>query len=328
MLNPELTRITRTLRPSRFPKKLALELTAECNLACTMCHHPFMCRPKGAMPQQLWEKCADEVATVAPSTEIWFSFCGEPLLEAERLIDFIRYGKNVGLESINVNTNGQLLTREVGRRLLESGVDLVVIGIDGFSKEVFESVRVGADRDTVYGNVSTLLREREQTGSGMEIQVQFIEMDENEHELNDFTRYWHSTGATVKVRNKLSWGGTLQTPLFIPTRERIPCPWALTMMHVFWDGRVPRCSGDTEGEDGRGNAWDASLVSLWADLKGYRDLHLQRQFADLPERCHTCKDWMTGAAERVRPGATERLDRRRIRQDRRDTGAGDVPARS
>jgi pyruvate-formate lyase-activating enzyme len=326
MLNPELARITRTLRPSQFPKKLALELSADCNLACTMCHHPFMCRPKGAMPPQLWRKCADEVALVAPSTEIWFSFCGEPLLEADRLIDFIRYGKSVGLQSINVNTNGQLLTPDVGRRLLESGANLVVIGIDGFSKEVFESIRVGADRDRVYANVNALLRERERIGSEMEIQVQFIEMDENEHELDDFTAYWHATGVTLKVRNKLSWGGTFETPVFVPDEDRIPCPWALTMMHVFWDGRVPRCSGDTEGEDHKGNAWEASLTSLWAGLEGYRHLHLHRQFAELPERCHTCKDWMTGAAERVRPGATDSLERRRRRQRRDRPDAGDLTA--
>jgi pyruvate-formate lyase-activating enzyme len=313
MLNPELARIARTLKPSHFPKKLALELSAECNFACTMCHHPFMCRPKGAMPLPLWRKCADEVAAVSPSTEVWFSFCGEPLLEADRLVSFIRYGKGIGLESVNVNTNGQLLTREVGAQLLDSGADLVVIGIDGFSREVYESVRVGGDRDTVYGNVETLLRLRDRSGSKMEVQVQFIEMDENEHELDLFQEYWHDKAATVKVRNKLSWGGTFETPVFIPDDERIPCPWALTMMHVFWDGRVPRCSGDTEGEDGKGNAWDASLSALWADLGAYRDLHLERRFGDLPDRCHTCKDWMTGAAERVRPGATGRLERRRRR---------------
>ena len=62
-----------------------------------------------------------------------------------------------------------------------------------------------------------------------------------------------------------------------------------------------RCPGDTEGEEGEGNAWHASLSDLWARLGGYRDLHLARSFDALPERCKTCTDWMTGAAERVRP---------------------------
>jgi hypothetical protein len=73
------------------------------------------------------------------------------------------------------------------------------------------------------------------------------------------------------------------------------------MMHVFWDGRVPRCPGDTEGEEGAGNAWHAPLAELWARLGAYRSLHLERRFGELPARCRSCKDWMTGAAQRIQP---------------------------
>ena len=311
MLDPRLARVARTLGPSTFPRKLALELCADCNLACTMCHHPQMRRPKGVMPLALWQKCASEVAATAPDTEIWFSFCGEPLLEPERLVAYLRHGKALGLRSLNVNTNGQLLAPALAVPLLESGLDLIVIGLDGFSPAVYEAVRVNGQRQVVYDNVIHLLRERDRLALPTEIQVQFIEMDENEHEVMEFAAYWHAQGATVKVRNKLSWGGKFETPVHIPDEERIPCPWAMTMMHVFWDGRVPRCPGDTEGEDNQTNAWHATLAELWAGLGTFRSLHMQHRYDDLPARCHTCKDWMTGAAERVKPGSVVRLTRRR-----------------
>jgi hypothetical protein len=76
------------------------------------------------------------------------------------------------------------------------------------------------------------------------------------------------------------------------------------MMHVFWDGRVPRCPGDTEGEEGVGNAWDESLSDLWRRLGDYREKHLARRFDELPDRCHECKDWMVGAANRIRPASS------------------------
>lgn len=313
MLDPRLAQISKTLCPSAFPKKLAMELCAECNFACSMCHHPNMRRPKGVLPFELWKRCADETGAVAPDTEVWFSFCGEPLLDPPRLIEYLRYGKSVGLRSLNVNTNGQLLTADVAAPLLETGVDLVVFGLDAFSASVYERIRVNGDRDIVYGNVRRLLCERERLGLQTEIQVQFIEMDENEHELLQFTAFWHAEGATVKVRNKLSWGGKFETPVFISEEDRIACPWALTMMHVFWDGRVPRCPGDTEGEDTDGNAWHGSLTALWGELGQYRDLHLSHRYSELPERCHTCKDWMTGAAERIRPGKLEHLQLRRAK---------------
>ena len=298
-INPELSKIARTIKEIPFPTRFAVELCADCNLQCSMCHHPQMRRPKGVMPFALWQKCADEVARVAPRTEVWFSFCGEPLLQPELLLKMIAYGRSVGLQSISVNTNGMHLTEDLDQPLLESGITRIVFGVDGFSPEVFEKIRVGAKRDVVYGNIERLLRARDARGADLEIMVQFIEMDENEHELMEYERFWLARGATLKVRNKLSWGGKFDTPLGVSEDDRIPCPWAMTMMHVFWDGRVPRCPGDTEGEESAGNAWHESLAALWGHLGSYRRLHMQHEFAELPERCHTCKDWMVGAAKKV-----------------------------
>ena len=301
MAQADLARIAKTLRRFQFPKKFAVELCAECNLACFMCHHPQMRRPKGVMPFELWKKCADEIAATAPDTECWFSFCGEPLLEPQSLLKFLRYGRSVGLRSLNVNTNGMLLTPELVEPLLDSGVHLVVFGIDGFSKQSFERYRVGAVREVVYRNAERLLAARDAAKAPVAIQVQLIVMDDNEHEVETYKEYWLERNAVVKIRRQLSWGGKFETGLVVPHDERIPCPWAITMMHVFWDGRVPRCPGDTEGEEGFGNAWHASLTDLWAQLGAYRDKHLNRDFDALPARCHTCTDWMTGAAERLRP---------------------------
>lgn len=301
MINTELARVAKTLERLSFPTRFAVEVTAHCNLECSMCHHPQMRRPKGRMPFELWMKCADQIAQVSPSTQCWFSFCGEPLLEPDLLIRMIAYGKSVGLHSLNINTNGMLLTPDLAEPILDSGVDLVVFGIDAFSSETYARIRIGGQRDVLYANIEHFLVARQARPTGPEVQVQFIEMEENMHELEGFKGYWLDRGATVKARRMLSWGGRFETPLCIPAEERIPCPWAVTMMHVFWDGRVPRCPGDTEGEEDVGNAWDEPLTDLWERLGVYRDLHLQYRFDELPERCQTCKDWMVGVAERIRP---------------------------
>lgn len=300
MIKTELDRIAATLQEMSFPTRFAVEVCADCNLACTMCHHPNMRRPKGKMPFELWQKCADQIAEVSPNTQCWFSFCGEPLLEPDLLIRMITYGKSVGLQSLNINTNGMLLTPDLAEPIMDSGVDLVVFGIDGFSKETYEKIRVDGDRDQLYSNVEHFLAARQARTSGPEVQVQFIEMNENLHELGEFQTYWLARGATIKARRMLSWGGKFDTSLSVPADERIPCPWAVTMMHVFWDGRVPRCPGDTEGEEGSGNAWDEPLTVLWQRLGIYREKHLQHRFDELPDRCQTCTDWMTGAAKRIR----------------------------
>lgn len=300
MINPELTKIATTLQELPFPTRFAVEVCADCNLECIMCHHPNMRRPKGNMPFELWKRCADEIAAVSPDTQCWFSFVGDPLLEPDLLIRLISYGKRIGLRSLNINTNGMLLKPELAEPILDSGVDLIVFGIDGFSDKVYEHIRAKGIRDELYMNVEHFLAEAQKRPYGPEVQVQFIEMEENEHERETFVNYWLERGATIKVRNKLSWGGQIESPMDIAKAERIPCPWATTMMHVFWDGRVPRCPGDTEGDEGAGNAWDKPLKVLWDHLAVNRKLHLEHRFEELPDRCQDCKDWMTGAAERIK----------------------------
>ncbi|MFY9343224.1 MAG: radical SAM/SPASM domain-containing protein [Planctomycetota bacterium] len=300
---PDLARIARTLRPIPFPSRFAVELCADCNLRCSMCHHPGMCRPKGVLPFPLWQKCADEVAATAPATQVWFSFCGEPLLQPDLLLRCLEYGRAVGLRELCLNSNGMLLTPALGEALLAAGLRQIVIGLDAFTAPTYAKIRVGGDRDTVYANVEALLHARRARPAGPEILVQFIAMDENADELAAFRAHWLPLGATVKARHMLSWGGKFDTPLCTPDEERIACPWALTMMHVFWDGRVPRCPGDTEGDEAAGNAWQEPLATLWARLGQYRDLHLQHRFAELPPRCQQCHDWKVGSAERIRPGA-------------------------
>lgn len=297
----ELERIASGLSNLHFPRIFAVEVCADCNLNCSMCHHDQMRRPKGIMPLALWKRVADQIAAIQPATDVWFSFCGEPLLQPARLLEMLHYGHQVGLKSLNLNTNGMLLDRALGRALLETELKLIVVGIDGFEKETYERFRVLGDRDQVYGNVEALLEQRARMSRGPEVMVQFIEMDGNEVEFERFRQFWNERGATVKYRKQLSWGGKFDTALEVPFDKRIPCPWAMSMMHLFWDGRVPRCPGDTEGEEEAGNAWDESLPTLWARLGQYRELHLNRQFDLLPDRCHGCTDWMTGASVKLRP---------------------------
>ncbi len=305
----ELNRIESGLKNPAFPKIFAVELCAECDLNCSMCHHDQMIRPKGNLPMPLWQKCADEIAEVAPQTNVWFSFCGEPLLMPDRLIDMLNYGSSVGLKSLNLNTNGMRLTNDVADGLLDTGLSTIVIGIDGFEKETYEKYRVLGDRDVVYANVQYLLEERANRDAGPEIMVQFIEMDDNVKEFEAYRDHWLDLGATVKLRRQLSWGGKFETAIEVADKKRIACPWAITMMHLFWDGRVPRCPGDTEGGEDAGNAWDNSLGQLWSNLSVYRQLHLDKEFDDLPDRCHNCTDWKTGASLKLRPGQEAHIER-------------------
>ena len=296
----ELDEIAATLRRTDFPNQLGIEVTGQCNLHCTMCHHDTLRRPSGRMSPALFRKCADEVAATAPRTAVWFSFNGEALLAPDRLLDMVAYGKSVGLASLNLNTNGVRLDDWLSERLLGSGIDLMVVGLDGLSRGTYEAIRRGAQRDYVYGNVERLLAARQRRSDGPVIMVQFVELAANIHERDAFTAYWLARGAIVKIRRQLSWGNRIDTAL-APPAHRIACPWAINLMHVFWDGTVPRCCADTDGTEAVGSAETESLAALWHRLAPYREQHLRGAFDQLPGRCNTCRDWMVGKSQKITP---------------------------
>jgi len=91
----------------------------------------------------------------------------------------------------------------------------------------------------------------------------------NAHELQPFCDHWLARGATLRCATSSAGAASSRPPLKVPKAERIPCPWAITMMHVFLGRARPALPGDTEGEEGAGNAWHAPLADCgptWAAI--------------------------------------------------------------
>ncbi len=183
-----------------FPPQVIIETTAACNLTCAHCRHDAMTRPVGHMPMALYRQIVDEIAERAPHTEVWPTFYGEAFLLDYRLFYMLQYAKGRGLTNLVLNTNGTRFSGEVAEWVIESGLDLVMFSLDGFSSAVFESVRVGANRDEVFANVERLLEIKARRGASTRVEVQYSMMDVNEHEVGQFREYWLARGADVKSR--------------------------------------------------------------------------------------------------------------------------------
>jgi radical SAM protein with 4Fe4S-binding SPASM domain len=289
-----------------FPPQVIIETTAACNLTCAHCSHDAMTRPVGHMSMVLYRKIVDEIAERAPHTEVWPTFYGEAFLLGYRLFYMLQYAKRRGLTNLVLNTNGTRFTEEVAEWVIESGLDLVMFSLDGFSAEVFERIRVGAHRDEVFANVERLLAIKARRGAKTpRVEVQFSMMDQNEHEVDRFREYWLARGADVKVREKLSWGGAVAADNLDPQLHRIACPWALRTGAIHWNGDVVACAVDYEGRFVAGNLTETSIHELWTGPhRRLEEQHLRHEFADLPAPCHDCLDWqVAGGAHHYKPGA-------------------------
>ena len=283
-----------------FPPQVVLETTAACNLRCAHCAHSVMARPKGHMAMPLYRKLIDEIAERAPATEVWPTFYGEAFILEYRLFYMLQYAKRRGLTNLVLNTNGTRFTGEVAEWVIESGLDLVMFSLDGFTAPVFERIRVGARRDEVFANVERLLDMKARRGlTTPRVEVQYSMMDGNDHEVDAFRAYWLARGADVKVREKLTWTGTVAAANLDPQLPRIACPWALRTCGIHWNGDLVACAVDYDGRFVAGNAADRSIHELWTGAhRRLQRLHLTHDFGNLPLPCRDCLDWqVAGGAD-------------------------------
>ena len=282
-----------------FPLNVAIETGNHCNLNCIMCSNDKITRKRGYMDALLYRKIIDEIAVENPYTRVWLDYYGEPLLSRYKLYFMIDYAKKKGLQNICFNTNATLLNEEMAEMLLDSNVDFISIDCDGFSKEVFEKIRVGADRDVVYKNVEHLLKRKKERKDDITIEVKVMEMAENKNEIEMIMNYWRERGAWTTKRRLATWGGSCENISIEVKDERIACGNAVGICPITWEGNVINCVMDVDASIIWGNVKDNSIKEIWkkrnADMVQF---HMSHQFNKLPSICHHCNDWSIIGEER------------------------------
>jgi pyruvate-formate lyase-activating enzyme len=144
-----------------LPIRLWIESSARCNLRCTMCPnkdmHPDV---KGNMSLDLFKTIIDQAAPFVH--DIYLHHRGEPLLNPA-LFDMIRYANAKGIPT-RFHCNGTLLSADKAEKLLDAAPSLISFSIDGFEKEPYELVRVGATFEKTLDNVFLFLDKRRARG--------------------------------------------------------------------------------------------------------------------------------------------------------------------
>lgn len=288
-----------------FPAEIAIETHSFCNLRCIICPYVKMKRKKGKMRPELFHKIVDEVAQESPDTRLWLAIMGEPLMDRD-IVSHCEYARDHCANRIHLNTNGTFLEGAPVEGLLDAGVEAIYIAIDACTEETFNKVRPGGDYNRTVRNVENLLRLRDKRGQKKpEITVQFIAMDENEHELDKFHEFWRERGAVAKIRVRQGWGSEIDTQdLYKKTLgiERFPCPWLLRTMNIHWTGRATQCDVDFEEDYPAGDVNEQTIRQVWEDdLARRRERHWNGDFGH--PLCKDCLDWAAGRAEFLYPDA-------------------------
>lgn len=286
-----------------FPSVVLIDTVSLCNLRCSMCVHKDMTRPKGVMPWSLFTRIIDEIAVENIHARVWMVFFGEALIlkrTKPSIFDMIAYAKGKGLADVVINTNANLMDEEAADSLLRSGIDAVYVGLDSCSQGTYAGIRVGGDYHVVVNNILNLMKMKKERGlTRPGIFVQFVEMEQNAHEKEDFIRFWEKHEVTVKIRPKVSWAGNIDAPnLILGNDKRWPCHWAMQSMSITDRGKVVTCAVDLDARYIAGDVNERTLKDIWNDeLRALRLKHLARKFGELPDVCRDCRDWQSARAD-------------------------------
>jgi len=275
------------------PTRIWLEPTNACNLRCIMCPNgtDYNALKRGMMEWDLFENLISQISKFAYDVNLFHR--GESLLHP-RFVEMVRVTAEAGLRP-RLHTNATILDKNYSKELIDAGLDFISFSFDGYEKETYERVRVGANFDQVLSNILKFLEVKKERGSGKPYTV--IEVMEvlkgSEEEIKRKREKFRSlfNGLPLDkfiVRRIHNWAG-----LYNINRKGklnyVPCTFPYYSMTIFYDGKVPACPQDFFGEIIIGDATEKSLLEIWnsENMKKLR-LSFAREKNEKHPRCQKC----------------------------------------
>lgn len=169
--------------------------TSFCNLRCPACPTGSQAglRPAATLDMDLYRAFLDEVGEYL--FKLYLYNLGEPLLhkQAPEMIAYAKGRDIVVLVSSNLSFD---LTDDYCERLVRSGLDMLIVPLDGCSQETYERYRRRGSFATVRANMQKLQAVKRSLGSqSPTILWQFLIFDHNEHEIDTVKREYRAWGA-------------------------------------------------------------------------------------------------------------------------------------
>lgn len=182
-------------RPVTHLTKVYIEPTVACNLDCITCFRNGWEQPMGRMSEETFEMIMEGLQELDPVPNVYFGGIGEPLFHP-KTIDWIAEAKSLGIK-VELITNGTILTERKSQELIDSGLDVLWVSIDGASPETYADVRMGAELPSILGNLKRFAKMRPANHFPKpEIGIAFVAMKRNIADLPEVIKL----GKSVKAK--------------------------------------------------------------------------------------------------------------------------------
>jgi MoaA/NifB/PqqE/SkfB family radical SAM enzyme len=138
--------------------KVYIEPTNRCNLDCRTCMRNVWDEPLGRMKKATFKGIVEGLHSVSSAPLVFFGGLGEPLMHPD-IVDMVAKAKALG-GTVELITNGTLLTRTMSEKLINAGLDMLWVSLDGATPESYGDVRLGATLPGVLENLRGFHEER------------------------------------------------------------------------------------------------------------------------------------------------------------------------
>ena len=290
-----------------MPISISFEPTTSCNLRCPECPSGLRAfsRPTGMLQKDFFRDTIDQLSKEL--MYLVFYFQGEPYLNPD-FLNMVQYAASKKIYTAT-STNAHYLNDENAKKTVESGLDRLIISIDGTTQDVYRQYRVGGKLSKVLEGATNIVKWKKKLKSKTPFIIfQFLVVKHNEHQINDVEQLAKEIGVDeVRLKTAQVYDYENDPNHLIPTIAKYSrykvgengimkfkgnnenhC-WRLWHDPVItWDGAVVPCCFDKDAKHRLGNLKEQSFKEVWNNMeyKQFRSKILQgRKNIDICANC-------------------------------------------
>jgi len=296
------------------PRLAMIEIGTTCNLRCPTCPTPrdLIGRPPNIMKMDEYKKIIDAIKDHVHVVLLYYS--NEPLLNPS-LAEMIKYAEKNNLYAM-ISTNAMLLDKKNTDEILDSGLDEILLCLDGMTKEAYEPFREGAKFEIVFENIKYFCEEKKRRKKIKPyIELQYIVTKLNQDQIPEVKKFVEdykidrlrlkSLAIGEYNYNKSELGELAEK--FLPNKEDVKtrykkeagsikhkkftkiCSNAKNQIVILDKGQMIMCCYDVKGQYEYGNILESDFKKNWfnKETKIKRKMARERKFP-LCQKCDIC----------------------------------------
>ena len=264
-----------------LPISISFEPTTSCNLRCPECPSGLrsFTRATGMLQQPLFQNVIDQLAPTL--SYLTFYFQGEPYLHPQ-FLDMVEYAASKNIYTAT-STNAHYLKDENARLTVESGLDRLIISIDGTSQDTYQSYRVGGSLEKVIEGARNIIAWKKKLKSKTpHVMFQFLVVKPNEHQIPEVYTLAKQIGVDQVVLKTAQIYDYANGSDLIPEQDQYSRYRKINdgsytiknsldnhcwkMWHscvITWDGKIVPCCFDKDAHHVLGDLTKNSFEEVW-----------------------------------------------------------------